>query len=158
MWDDCIDVNPTGVWNTCRAALPAIRSGGRGGSIIISSLAGLRPTPNAAHCTAAKHAVTGLMYGLARDLAPERTRVDFLHPTTVDTPMVHNEALYPLFIPNEETATREEFTSRSATTHLIPTPWVTPEDIAHAAVFLASEESRFITGCALPVDAGSLLR
>lgn len=159
MWDDCIAVNLTGVWNTCQAAIPAIRAGERGGSIIItSSLAGLRPTPNAAHYTAAKHAVTGLMYGLARGLAPERIRVNSIHPTAVDTPMIQNEALYRLFIPDAETVTREEFTARSATTHLIPTPWVTPDDIAHAAVFLASDETRFITGCALPVDAGALLR
>ena len=99
-WGQMIDINLSGVWRTCKATIPHLIDGGRGGSIIItSSVAGLRGAPNFAHYVSAKHGVVGLMRTLAVELAPQSIRVNSIHPTTVDTPMVQNDALYELFMP-----------------------------------------------------------
>ena len=90
-WQDMIDVNLTGVWHAAKAAIPHLRAGGRGGSIVLtSSTAGLMPFANLAHYTSAKHGVVGLMRTLALELAPDFIRVNTVHPTTVNTDMIHN--------------------------------------------------------------------
>jgi (+)-trans-carveol dehydrogenase len=158
-WGQMIDINLTGVWRTCKAAIPHLVAGGRGGSVIItSSVAGLRGTPNFAHYSTAKHGLVGLMRTLALELAPHSIRVNSLHPGNVNTPMVHNEDLYRMFMPGSENPTREEFTARAKTMSPLPTPWAEPADISSALVFLASDEGRYITGVTLPVDAGVMLR
>ena len=84
----------------CKASIPHLVAGGRGGSIIItSSVAGLRGTPNFAHYAAAKHGLVGLMRSLALELAPHSIRGNSVHPGNVNTPMVHNEDLYRMFMP-----------------------------------------------------------
>ncbi|HEX4396258.1 MAG TPA: mycofactocin-coupled SDR family oxidoreductase, partial [Trebonia sp.] len=99
MWQDVIDINLTGIWKTVKATAPSMVERGQGGSIILtSSVAGLSAFPSLAHYTAAKHGVTGLMRTLAVELAPHRIRVNSVHPTTVDTPMVANEASWSLFM------------------------------------------------------------
>ncbi len=88
-WQDMIDVNLTGVWHTAKAAIPHLIEGGRGGSIVLtSSAAGLMAYPNIAHYVSAKHGVVGLMKTLALELAPHFIRVNSIHPTQVDTPMI----------------------------------------------------------------------
>src|ERR1700716_3323584 len=91
-WQDVIDVDLTGVWHTAKAAIPHLRAGGRGGSMILtSSEAGLRGLANTGHYTAAKHGVVGLMRTLALELAPDFIRVNTVNPTNVNTPMLMNE-------------------------------------------------------------------
>jgi NAD(P)-dependent dehydrogenase (short-subunit alcohol dehydrogenase family) len=88
-WQEMIDVNLTGAWKTIKATVPHMIQQDSGGSIILtSSIAGLQAFPNLDHYTAAKHRVTGLMRTLAVELAPHRIRVNSVHLTTVDTPMV----------------------------------------------------------------------
>jgi (+)-trans-carveol dehydrogenase/(-)-trans-carveol dehydrogenase len=158
-WRDVIDVNLTGVWHTAKAAIPHLIAGGHGGSIIItSSDAGLKPFVNDAHYTAAKHGLVGLMRTLALELAPHMIRVNSLHPTTVDTDMVRNDASYALFRPDLEHPTIEDFASASQATNALPIPWVEPVDISNALLFLASDEARYVTGVTLPVDAGNVLK
>jgi (+)-trans-carveol dehydrogenase len=158
-WQDMIDINLTGVWRTVRASLPHIRAGGRGGSIILtSSTAGLMAYPGIGHYTAAKHGVVGLMRTLALELAPEMIRVNSVHPTSVNTDMVNNEATYKLFVPGVENPTTEQFAEVSTQMQALPIPWVEPVDISNALLFLASDEGRYITGVALPVDAGALIK
>lgn len=154
-WQTTVDINLTGVYNAARAAIPHIKAGGRGGSIVLtSSMAGLKPYLNAANYVAAKHGVTGLMKALALELAPFSIRVNSIHPTQVDTPMIQNPAMYGLFCPDIENPTKADFEAASRTTNAMPVPWVEAIDISNALLFLASEEARFITGAALPVDAG----
>src|SRR6266436_1303140 len=106
-WQDMIDTNLTGVWHAAKAAIPHIRAGGRGGSIILtSSTAGLKGLQNLAHYTSAKHGVVGLMRTLALELAPDFIRVNSVHPTTVNTQMVQNSATYELFAPDLPAAER----------------------------------------------------
>jgi (+)-trans-carveol dehydrogenase len=158
-WQDMIDINLTGVWRTVRASLPHIRAGGRGGSIILtSSTAGLMAYPGIGHYTAAKHGVVGLMRTLALELAPEMIRVNSVHPTSVNTDMVNNEATYKLFVPGVENPTTEQFAEVSTQMQALPIPWVEPVDISNALLFLASDEGRYITGVALPVDAGVIIK
>jgi len=157
MWDVTLDINLTGVWRTCKAAIPHIIAGGRGGSIVLtSSVAGLKGYPNVAHYVAAKHGVVGLMRVLCKELAEHYIRVNSIHPTQVDTLMIQNEAMYGLFVPDVEHPTREEFAQASQASVVMPIPWVESIDISNAVLFLASDEARYITGATLPVDAGSL--
>jgi len=156
MWQDMIDVNLTGVFNTCQAALPHLLEAGRGGSIVlISSTAGLRGVPNSVHYAAAKHGVVGVMRSLAVELAPHHIRVNAVHPTTVDTDMVRNDAILKLFRPHMDSPTVEDAVPAFQTLNMLPIPWVESIDISNAVLFLASDESRYITSVSLPVDAGA---
>lgn len=157
-WNTMIDVNLTGVWKTVKATVPTLIEQGRGGSIIlISSTGGLQGFPNFAHYVAAKHGVTGLARTMANELGAHNIRVNSIHPTSVLTDMIDHEGMYRLFRPDLENPTREDF--RDALLggmNLLPTPWLDPRDISNAIVWLASDEARFVTGVAMPIDAGSL--
>jgi len=158
-WQDMIDVNLTGPWHTVKAAIPHLRAGGRGGSIILtSSEMGLRPMPNTAHYTSAKHGVVGLMRTLALELAPDFIRVNAVNPGTVNTPMVMNPATYKLFRPDLDSPTADDLTSAAQSFNALPVPWVEAADISNAVLWLASDESRYVTGVPLPVDAGWIVK
>ncbi len=155
-WQDVVDVNLTGVWKTVKAAAPAMVERGRGGSIVLtSSTAGLIGFANLAHYTAAKHGVVGLMRALAVELAPHRIRVNSVHPTTVDTPMIQNPATYELFT-GQPGLTRLEAQEAFKPLNALPIPWVESVDISNAVLFLASDESRYVTGTTMVIDAGGL--
>ncbi|WFR73583.1 mycofactocin-coupled SDR family oxidoreductase [Prescottella defluvii] len=158
-WQTMLDVNLTGVWRTCKAGIPHIVDGGRGGSIVlISSIAGLRGLVSVGHYTAAKHGVVGLMKSLANELAPHRVRVNTIHPANTRTPMIENPATMRTFCPGVENPTQEQFEAGLQSMHLLPVAMIEPEDIANASLFLASDESRYITGVTLPVDAGHCVK
>jgi (+)-trans-carveol dehydrogenase len=157
-WQDVIDVNLTGEWHAAKAAIPHLRAAGGGSMILTSSDAGLKPLQNLAHYVAAKHGVIGLMRSLALELAPDFIRVNALAPTTVDTPMVMNEATYRLFRPDLDNPTAEDMAEASRATNVLPIAWVEPVEISNALLFLASDEARYITGVALPVDAGQAIK
>lgn len=72
--------------------------------------------------------------------------------------MIQNESTYKIFRPDLEKPTREDFEPASATTNIIPIPWVEPVDVSNAVLFLASDEARYITGATLPVDAGCVIK
>jgi len=150
-WDDIIATNLTGVFYTVRATVDHLKAHGDGGSIVItSSSAGLKGTgtdrTGGMAYTAAKRGLVGLTQVLANELAQYWIRVNTIHPTGVDTPMVNNKEFAGFF---------QEFPNAFDTTrNLLPIPWVEPVDIANAAVFLASDAARYITGVTLPVDAG----
>lgn len=153
-WREMIDINMTGVWNTCVVARPHLVES-KGGSIVItSSAAVLRPPANLTHYAAAKHGTVGIMRSLAKELAPDMIRVNTLHPTQVDTPMVMNDEIFEMFRPDLEAPTREDIVEPSRDMNLMPIPWVESDDVSDAVVFLASDESRYITGVMLPIDAG----
>jgi len=159
IWQDMIDVNLTGVWKTVKAAVPHLLAGGRGGSIILtSSVGGMKAHPHTGHYIAAKHGVVGLMRTFAVELGQHSIRVNSVHPTQVNTPMALNEATFRLFAPGKENPGPEDFAPVSQMMHTLPVPWVEPEDISNAVLFFASDESRYVTGVQLPVDAGCLLK
>jgi len=157
-WQEMIDINLTGVWKTTTAVIPSMIEAGRGGSIIItSSTAGMAPFANTTHYAAAKHGVVGLMRGLAVELAQHGIRVNTVHPTTVDTPMIDDRSVLKLFLPDSENPTKEEASESMKVINAVPVPWVEAVDISNAVLFLASDEARYITGTQLPVDAGALM-
>jgi SDR family mycofactocin-dependent oxidoreductase len=161
VWDDMIDINLTGVFKTVRAALPHMKAGGAGGAIVLtSSTAGIKGMGNLAHYVAAKHGVVGLMKTLANELAPHMIRVNSVHPTSVDTMMIHNEQTYGLFRPDKPASevTREDVGETFLALNALPIEWVEPVDISNAILFLVSDDARYITGVQLPVDAGSVIK
>lgn len=153
-WQTVIDINLTGVWKAIKAVVPALVEARRGGSVILtSSVLGLIAFPNVAHYVAAKHGVTGLMKSLAIELAPNNIRVNSIHPGTVDTPMIMNEAALRLFTGGRG-RTREAAKTVMTGVHALPVPWVDALDVSNAVVYLASDESRYLTGSTIVIDAG----
>jgi SDR family mycofactocin-dependent oxidoreductase len=149
-WDDVIGVNLTGVWNATQAAIPHIKAGGRGGSIVLTgSTAGLRGMGGGGYGVA-KHGVVGIMRGLANDLAPDSIRVNVVHPTAVNTLMATNEVMQAFL----STQVEKGIHLRNA----LPVDMIEPADISAAIAFLLSDEARYITGTNLPVDAGFVNR
>lgn len=158
-WRTMLDVNLTGVWHTCRAGAPHLIARGAGSVILTSSIAGLRGLVGVAHYTAAKHGVVGLMRSLANELAPHHVRVNCVNPTNVDTPMIQNDIVSSAFRPDlDRPPTRAEFADAARSMNMLAVPWIDPIDVANAALFLASDEARYITAITLPVDAGATQR
>jgi (+)-trans-carveol dehydrogenase len=159
-WDETINVDLKGVWITCKVCIPQMLSRRSGKIICISSTAGLKGMANLAHYVAAKHGVIGLVKTLAIELAPYNINVNAVCPTSVDTAMCRNQALYDVFAggPGPQ-ATYEHMLELMNQLNLFPDRnLLAPEAVSAAVLWLASDEARHLTGCALPVDAGYLTR
>jgi SDR family mycofactocin-dependent oxidoreductase len=155
-WRDVIDVNLTGVFHTVEAAIPTMVSQGSGGSIVlISSAAGLAGVGSAdagsVGYAAAKHGVVGLMRVYANLLARHSIRVNSIHPSGVDTPMINNE-----FTRQWLAQLVAESDSPPDMGNALPVQVMQSDDIANAVAWLVSDQARYITGITLPVDAGFL--
>jgi SDR family mycofactocin-dependent oxidoreductase len=149
-WDAMIDINLKGPWLVARAIIPHMIAARSGVIVNNSSVGGLRGMGRLSHYAAAKWGLTGLTKSWAIELAPHGIRVVSIHPTGVNTPM--NDGLAEL-----EGLTPREIGERSAG-NLLPVPWIEPEDVAQAVVYLASEKARYITGSQFVIDAGLLTR
>jgi SDR family mycofactocin-dependent oxidoreductase len=158
-WQQMLDVNLSGVWKSVKAAVPYLKVSGHGGSVILtSSVGGLKAYPHVGHYVTAKHGVVGLMRTFAVELGPFSIRVNSVHPTHVATPLLLNESTFRTFRPDLENPTAEDMAPICRNFHVLPIPWVQAEDISNAVLFLASDESRYVTGVPLPIDAGSCLK
>ncbi|MEV0700280.1 mycofactocin-coupled SDR family oxidoreductase [Saccharopolyspora sp. NPDC050389] len=150
IWQTTLDINLTGVWNTCAAAIPHLLASGGGSIVITGSTASLKGLPFFLPYVAAKHAVVGVARSLALEFSDRGIRVNTIHPTGVDTPQGHSPVLPtllekrpdlgPLFI------------------NTLPVQRIEPIDISNALVYLASDEARYVTGANFPVDAGNTIR
>jgi SDR family mycofactocin-dependent oxidoreductase len=149
-WDAMLDINLKGAWLVARRVIPVMMRQRSGVIINNSSIAGLRGMGRLSHYAASKWGLTGLTKSWAIELAPYGIRVNSVHPTGVNTPM--NDGLAAL-----EGLTPQEIAERSAG-NLLPVPWIEPEDVAHAVLFLASDRARYMTGAPLVIDAGLLTR
>ncbi|WP_348787309.1 mycofactocin-coupled SDR family oxidoreductase [Leifsonia sp. NPDC080035] len=150
-WTDVIATNLTGVYNTVEVAKPSMIERGVGGAIVLtSSTAGLTgiggDTPGGLGYTAAKHGVVGLMRAYANYLAPYSIRVNTVHPTGVNTPMVVNDVMQEFI--------QADPAMGQAMANALPVPMVEPVDISNAILWLVSDAARYVTGVTLPVDAG----
>lgn len=158
-WQEMIDINLSGVWKTVKAGVPHLISGGKGGSIILtSSVGGLKAYPHCGNYVAAKHGVVGIMRSFAVELGHQNIRVNTVHPTHVSTGMIMNEGTWKMFRPDLENPGPDDMAPICQMFHTLPVPWVGAIDISNAVLFLASDEARYITGVTLPVDAGSCLK
>jgi 3-oxoacyl-[acyl-carrier protein] reductase len=141
-YDRIFAVNVKGVFLACQAALPALRKQGGGVIINIGSTAGLRPRPGLSAYNATKGAVHVLTKSLAVELAPDRIRVCAIAPVATETPLL------PSFL-GSAPGMREKFVATIPMGRL-----AVPQDIADAALFLASAEAKFLTGNIMEVDGG----
>ena len=151
LWETVIGINLTGVWNTCTAAVPHLLTAGGGSMILISSTAGLKGQPFLTPYVASKHGMVGIMRSLANELAPKHIRVNSLHPTGVDTPML-----------NGMTGLTERIEASpdvgSLFLNSLPVDLISAADISNAVLFLASDEAKYVTGLTMTVDAGASAR
>jgi SDR family mycofactocin-dependent oxidoreductase len=149
-WDAMIDINLKGAWLVARRVIPIMIRQRAGTIINNSSVAGLRGMGRLSHYAASKWGLTGLTKSWAIELAPHGVRVNSIHPTGVNTPM--NDGLAWL-----EGKTPEQIAEASAG-NLLSVPWIEPEDVAEAVLYLASDRARYVTGTQLVLDAGLLTR
>ncbi len=158
-WRECVEVNLVGVFHTIHAAVPHMLAAGNGGSIVItSSGAAIVSGSYLGDYSAAKAALLSLTRTLAVELAPHWIRVNAICPGAVNTDMIANDAIYRMFRPDLEAPTREDTIEVWKSKHLLPVPWLEPQDISNAVAWLASEEARLVTGVTLPIDAGNTIK
>lgn len=151
VWQDTLDTNLTGVWNTMVVSVPHLIAAGGGSIICTSSTAGIKGLPFLAPYVAAKHGVVGIARSLANELAKHKIRVNTVHPTGVDTPMVAGlGGLEPLITKDPALG--------SIFVNTLPIEIVEARDISNAVLFLASDEARYVTGLEFTVDAGNTIR
>jgi SDR family mycofactocin-dependent oxidoreductase len=151
VWQDTLDTNLTGVWNTMVVSVPHLIAAGGGSIICTSSTAGIKGLPYLAPYVAAKHGVVGIARTMANELAIHKIRVNTVHPTGVDTPMGNGLAgLEPLI--NRDPNLGPIYMNT------LPVEIVDPRDISNAVLFLASDEARYVTGLEFTVDAGNTIR
>jgi SDR family mycofactocin-dependent oxidoreductase len=160
-WVDVSSVDFGGVLNTLNAAIPHLSAGAS--MIVTGSLAALLPggpggQPGGVAYSWAKRSLITLVHDLALVLAPHEIRLNGVHPTNCNTDMLQHEDMYRQFRPDLEHPTKEDAMLGFPALQAIPVPWVEPADISQTMVFLASDESRFITGQFIAVDAGGHLK
>jgi SDR family mycofactocin-dependent oxidoreductase len=158
-WQGVVDVNLTGVFHTVKAVVPAMIEAGRGGAIVLtSSLAGLKGYSNLAAYVAAKHGVNGIMRTLANELGPYNIRVNSVCPGLIHTDMMMNQPTYDVFRPDLTNPSKADATEVFRTMQVLPTDWLEPRDVSEVIRWLVSDEARYLTGIAVPVDAGQIGR
>lgn len=161
---DATDVDLLGVMNTVAVCLPHLPDGAS--VIVTGSTAGLMPGtvddvlmgPGGAGYGWSKRILVEYVEQMALHLASRFIRINCIHPTNCDTHLLHNEGLYAMFRPDLESPTREDVEPAFTAFQAMPIPYVEPQDIANLALFLASDDSRYITGQQIRVDAGSFLK
>jgi len=158
---DAVDVNLVGAINTISACVEHLRAGAS--IIAIGSFAAFSNTVStrtagAAGYTFSKKALAHYVNDLAVQLAPLSIRANVVHPTNVNTDMLHSRPVYEQFLPEVENPTRQAAEAAFPVLQALPIPWVEPEDVSNAVVYLASDESRFVTGVQMRVDGGALVK
>jgi SDR family mycofactocin-dependent oxidoreductase len=154
-WSETIDTNLTGVFNSIRAAAPHMRRRHWGRIIGISSMLGRSGYPGVPAYVASKWGVIGLCKSAAYELAHFGVTVNAVAPGNISTPMIHNDTLYRLMRPDLEHPEMDDVAPGMALLHVQPVPWLEPEEVTAAVVFLASDAARHITGSVIDVDAGA---
>jgi SDR family mycofactocin-dependent oxidoreductase len=163
---DAVEVDLIGVLNTVHVALPYLSAGA---SIIATgSVAALLSSASSggggpkglggAGYSLAKRSLLDYTTTLAVQLAPQAIRVNTVHPTNCDTGMLQSAPMYKAFRPDLANPTAEEAEAGFRSMQAMPIPWVDPSDISHAVVYLASDESRYVTGLQLKVDGGASIQ
>lgn len=155
IWDTVIETNLSAPWRVARCVIPHMIAQQSGSIIFTASTAAVTPYPSLSAYSAAKTGILGLMRSLATELGRYHIRVNAVLPGNTGTPMLHSQSVLDMFNGGPG-GTLDGMRFPSEATMLLPIPWLEPEDISAAVAFLASEDARYITGIALPVDAGTL--
>lgn len=160
-WVDVSGVNFGGVLAALNAALPHLSAGASmvvTGSLAALLPAGPSPEPGGMAYTWAKRSLVSLVHDLALVLAPSSIRLNGVHPTNCNTDMLQHEEMYQAFRPDLEHPTKEDAVPAFPALNAMPVPWVEPADISQVVLFLASDESRYVTGQFIACDAGGHLK
>lgn len=155
-WTSTLDINLTGVFNTIRAVLPDMVARGAGRIIATSSMAGRAGYANGSAYGASKWGVLGLIKAVANEYGPVGITANAVCPTNVNSPMLHRDNVYRMFVPEVDNPTREQAEERMKAMHPLGIAYVEPHDISQAILFLASDEARYISGEALTVSGGMI--
>jgi SDR family mycofactocin-dependent oxidoreductase len=162
---DAVDVDLLGVINTVHVAL--VQLSGPASIIMTGSVAGLLSSASSgsgpqglggAGYNFAKRVIVEYTTTLAVKLAPKLIRVNAVHPTNCNTDMLQSEPMYKTFRPDLADPSVEEAEAGFRSMQAMPIPWVDPSDISYAVVYLASDESRYVTGLQLTVDGGATIQ
>lgn len=156
VWDEVTAINLTGVYNSMRAAAPAMVKARWGRIVATSSMMGRTAMPAQAAYAASKWGVIGLVKSAAQDLAGHGVTVNAVAPGNVNTPMINNDALFRLVRPDLENPTAADAAPFLQGLHVQPVPWLAPEEVTAAIMFLLASEH--ITGSVIDVNAGASAR
>ncbi|WP_280269018.1 mycofactocin-coupled SDR family oxidoreductase [Nocardia wallacei] len=160
-WSDTIDTDLVGVFNVVQASLPHLSAGASiiaTGSLAAQLGSSTKQGPGGSAYSLAKQVVAHYVNDLSIQLAKQSIRINAVHPTNVNTDMLHNEGMYKVFRPDKESPTREEAEVAFPAMQAMPVPYIEPQDVSDLVVFLAGDESRYITGSQLRVDAGGFVK
>ena len=162
---DAVDVDLVGVLNLVHVSLKHLKAGASiiatgslAASLASQNTSGMDAGPGGAGYGFAKQVVSHYVNNLALQLAPESIRVNTVHPTNVNTDMLHSRPMYAAFRPDLENPTREDAELTFPFINAMPVPYVEPEDVSEAVLYLASDAARYVTGQQLRIDAGGALK
>jgi len=154
-WRTMLEVNLMGAWHGAKAVANRLIATGAAGSLIFtSSTTGLQAAGLTAHYGASKHGIIGLARTLAIELGQSNIRCNVLCPTGVNTTMIMHDTLYRAFNPEMENPTFEDARPLLMQHHMLPIAHIEPEDVSQAVLWLASDESKFVTAAVIPIDGG----
>jgi SDR family mycofactocin-dependent oxidoreductase len=153
MWDDMIQTNLGGTFKCMRAVMPHMIRQGYGRVVATGSMSGRAGNNNLAHYCASKFGVVGLVKTFALEVAGLGITANVVCPSTTATPMVHNPTTFQLFRPDLEAPTTADVLSRFADLNPLRVPWLEPETISRAVLYLVTDEG-FITGSTLEIGLG----
>ncbi|HEX2286052.1 MAG TPA: mycofactocin-coupled SDR family oxidoreductase [Mycobacterium sp.] len=164
-WVDVINTNLIGTINAINVALPHLKEGAA--IVATGSTAALMDThqkanpgndPGGMAYVHSKRALSTYVHDLATELAPRGIRANVIHPTNCNTPMLQSEPMYKSFRPDLENPTQADAEPVFYVQQAMKVPWIEPEDISNAVLWLASDEARYVTGMQIRVDAGGYLK
>ena len=160
-WSDTIDTDLVGVFNVIQASLPHVNDGASiiaTGSLAAQLGSATNQGPGGSAYSFAKQIVARYVNDLSVQLADRKIRVNAVHPTNVNTDMLHNEGMYQVFRPDIEQPTREDAELAFPAMQAMPVSYIEPQDVSAAVVFLAGDDARYITGTQLRIDAGGYVK
>ncbi|KDE99126.1 3-ketoacyl-ACP reductase [Mycolicibacterium aromaticivorans JS19b1 = JCM 16368] len=160
-WSDTIDTDLVGVFNVIQASMPHLNDGASviaTGSLAAQLGSATNQGPGGSAYSLAKQMVAHYVNDLSVQLAKRMIRVNALHPTNVNTDMLHNEGMYRVFRPDLASPTRDDAELSFPAMQAMPVPYIEPHDVSAAVVFLASDDARYITGTQMRIDAGGYVK
>lgn len=160
-WSDTVDTDLVGVFNVIQASLPHVNDGASiiaTGSLAAQLGSATNQGPGGSAYSFAKQIVARYVNDLSIQVAKRSIRVNAVHPTNVNTAMLHNEGMYKVFRPDLKEPTGEDAEASFPAMQAMPVPYIEPADVSAAVVFMASDDARFITGSQLRIDAGGYVK